>query len=79
MDLGLKEEDLLDHYILKVLVENNKTDMFETPSFAKLRTMVYSNFTQCNMWEYSLDLESDNIHSSSGSSNYWLGRLEQTP
>lgn len=79
MDLELKEEDLLDHCILKVLVENNKMDMFETPSFAKLRTMVYSNFIQRGMQEYSLDLESDNIHSSSGPSNYWLGRLEQTP
>lgn len=31
---------------------------------------------QHGMLEYSLDLESDNIHSSFGSSNYWL---EQTP
>lgn len=29
MDLELKEEDLLGYYILKVLLENNKMDMFE--------------------------------------------------
>ena len=46
--------------------------VWDFPSFAKLQAMVYSHFTKSTphgMLEYALDLESDNTHLSSGSSN----------
>lgn len=47
VNLELKEEDLLAHYILNVLLENNKADNgCGFASLAKLRTMIYLNFTK---------------------------------
>lgn len=47
VNLELKEEDLLAHYILNVLLENIKVDNgWAFASLAKLGTMTYLNFTK---------------------------------